>query len=87
MGHTEDMSKALVKRNSKSSGVVPGVAGAVIPGLGQLLNGETDKAIGMAAVWGVALVAAPVFGWLAGALAFSMHVVGGVDGYVQGRKK
>ena len=48
------MSKALIKRGSgggdPASGIVPAVASAIIPGVGQLINGETDKAIGVFAV-------------------------------------
>ena len=53
------MSKALVRReggggSGNGSGVVPAVCSAIIPGVGQLVNGETDKAIGVFAIYAVA---------------------------------
>lgn len=83
------MSKALVRRNG--SGVVPAVCSAVIPGVGQLVNGETDKAIGVFAVYVVAgagfIGALPLIGPIAGLLAGATWLYGVADGYVQGRKK
>ncbi|HEU0029007.1 MAG TPA: hypothetical protein VFQ53_00150 [Kofleriaceae bacterium] len=86
------MSKALVRRKSGGgSGVVPAVASAIIPGVGQLVNGETDKAIGVFAVYTVAgagfLASIPVVGWAAGLIAAGTWLYGVADGYVQGRKK
>ena len=84
------MGNALMRRGG-GSGVVPGVAGLLIPGLGQLINGEGDKALGMFSIWAIAglgiVGAIPVVGWLAGGVVTGMHIVGGVDGYVRGRKK
>ena len=63
------MSKALVKRSGGGSGIVPAVCSAIIPGVGQLVNGETDKAIGVFAVSVVAgasfLGAIPILGPIA----------------------
>lgn len=84
------MSKALVRRGS-GSGVVPAIASALIPGVGQLVNGETDKAIGVAAVYFVAgasfLGVIPILGGVAGLVAGATWIYGVADAYVQGRKK
>lgn len=67
------------------------MASAIIPGVGQLVNGETDKAIGVAAVYFVAgagvIGAIPIVGWAAGLVAFGTWLYAVGDGYVQGRKK
>ena len=86
------MSKALVKHNGGGgSGVVPAVASAIIPGVGQLLNGETDKAIGVFAVAVIAgssfLGALPILGSAAALIYGATWLYGVADGYVQGRKK
>jgi len=86
------MSKALVRRSSgRGSGVVPAVCSAIIPGVGQLVNGETDKAIGVAAVYFVAgagvIGAIPIVGWAAGIVAAGTWLYGVADGYLQGKKK
>jgi TM2 domain-containing membrane protein YozV len=86
------MSNALVKSEPNNGrGAVAGVASLLIPGVGQLINGETDKAIGMGAVFlvtGVGLLTGlPLIG---GALALvhgCMHVYAGADAYIQGRRK
>ena len=83
------MGTELVRR--ESSGVVPAVCSAVVPGLGQLVNGETDKAIGVfavAAVTGASVIGhIPVVGWVAGLICSATWVYGVADGYIQGRKK
>lgn len=85
------MSKALVKQSSGASGAVPAVASAFLPGLGQLLNGEGDKALGVFAVWGIAglsLVGAiPLIGSVAGLVGGATWVYGVADGYFTGKKK
>ncbi len=88
------MSKALVRRSGggdTASGVVAGVASAVIPGVGQLINGETDKAIGVfvvAAVSGAGFLASiPLVGTIAGAVYGVTWLYGVCDGYLQGRKR
>ncbi len=85
------MSKALVKRGGGGSGIVPAVCSAVIPGVGQLINGESDKAIGVFAVWGVAglsiVGAIPIVGWAAGLIGGATWLYAVADGYVQGRKR
>lgn len=84
------MSKALVRRGS-GSGVVPAIASALIPGVGQLVNGETDKAIGVfvvAAVTGASFLGAiPLIGSVAGLVWGATWLYGVADAYVQGRKK
>ena len=85
------MSKALVRRSGSGSGVVPAVCSALIPGVGQLVNGETDKAIGVFVVAAVAgasfLGAIPLIGSLAGLVYGATWVYGVADGYIQGKKK
>ncbi len=84
------MSKALVRQGS-GSGVVPAVCSALIPGVGQLVNGETDKAIGVFAVAAVAgssfLGAIPLLGAAAGLVFAATWLYGVADGYLTGRKK
>ena len=86
------MSKALVRRTGgRGSGVVPAVCSALIPGVGQLVNGETDKAIGVfvvAAVSGASFLGAiPLIGTVAGLVYGATWLYGVADGYLQGRKK
>lgn len=85
------MSKALVKRSGGGSGVVPAVCSALLPGLGQAVNGESDKAIGVMATYLVAgagvVGAIPVIGWFAGAIAGATWIYAVADGYFTGRKK
>lgn len=85
------MSKALVKSGGGGSGVVPAVCSALLPGLGQVVNGESDKGVGMMAVAVVAgagfVGALPLIGWLAGPVYGLTWIVSVADGYIQGRKK
>jgi TM2 domain-containing membrane protein YozV len=85
------MSKALVKRSGGGNGVIPAVCSALLPGIGQWVNGEADKGIGVMAVYLVAgagvVGAIPVIGWLAGAIAGATWVYGVADAYFTGRKK
>lgn len=88
------MSKAIMKRpssGSKLDGAVPAVASAVVPGLGQLINGEGDKALGVfvtAAVAGAGFIGSlPLIGTVAGAVWTCTWVYGVADGYITGRKK
>jgi hypothetical protein len=82
------MSKSLV-RKTDSGGVVPAVCSGFLPGLGQLVNGETDKAIGVFAVSAIAGVATqiPVIGWAAGIVAGGTWLYGIVDGYIGRRRR
>lgn len=89
------MSKALVKsrggRRDNVAGVIPAACSAVIPGLGQLINGETDKAIGVFAVAAVAglsfLHVIPVLGAAAALIGGATWVYGVADGFLEGRKR
>ena len=87
------MSTALVKssRSGGGSGVVPAVCSFVIPGVGQLINGETDKAIGVfavAALTGAAFLGGlPILGGVLGLVHLATHVYAVGDAYIQGRKK
>ena len=85
------MSKALVKRSDAGTGVVPAVCSLVVPGAGQLINGESDKALGVFAVAIVSgagfLLGLPLIGGIAAAVHLATHVYAVGDAYVQGRKK
>lgn len=86
------MSNALVKRSgSGGSGVVPAVCSALIPGVGQLINGESDKALGVFVVSVVTgagfLLGLPLIGGLFGLTHLATHVYAVGDAYIQGRKK
>jgi len=71
--------------------VVPAVASAFIPGLGQLVNGESDKAAGVfvtALVCGAGVVAAiPLIGPIAGVVGGLTWIYGVADGFFTGRKR
>jgi hypothetical protein len=89
------MSNALVKRDDGSSsggsGVVPAVCSLVIPGTGQLINGETDKAIGVFAVSVVTgaafFLGLPLIGGAIGLVHAATHLYAVGDAYIQGKKK
>jgi hypothetical protein len=86
------MSKALVRQSGGGgSGVVPAVASLVVPGVGQLINGESDKAVGVFAVAVVSglsfLGVIPVLGGIAGLVHLATHVYAVGDAYIQGKKK
>lgn len=94
MRHTwGTMSNSLMKRpsSSKIDGVVPAAASFFIPGVGQLINGQGDKALGVFATWFVCglgfLGALPVIGQVAGAVALGTQIYAVADGYITGRKK
>ena len=89
------MSKALIRRpggsgGSTGRGVVSGVASGFVPGLGQLINGESDKAIGVfavAAVAGLGLWSSiPILGPVAGLVAGGTWLYGVADGYLTGKR-
>jgi TM2 domain-containing membrane protein YozV len=71
------------------SGVVPAVCSAIIPGVGQLVNGETDKAIGVfvVAAGAGALHHVPLVGAFAGLVFVGTWLYGVADGYIHGRKR
>ena len=87
------MSKSLMKRPSGSQvdGVIPAAASFFIPGVGQLINGQGDKALGVFATWAVCgasfLGALPLVGTVAGAIALGTHIYAVADGYFTGRSK
>jgi len=91
------MGNSLEKRSSGSAagGLVPAVASGVVPGLGQLLNGEGDKALGVFAVafvcgaglMGGLLGGIPIVGGLAGLVGGVTWLYAVADGYLTGRKK
>lgn len=79
------------RSGSVADGAVPAVASAVVPGLGQLINGEGDKALGVFAVATVAGLSfwagLPLLGGVAGLIAGVTWVYGVADGYIQGRRR
>ena len=88
------MSKSLVKSSSSGSGaagIVPAVCSGFVPGLGQLVNGEVDKAIGVFAVSTVAglgiIGALPLIGGIAALVGGATWLYGVGDAYFTGRKK
>ena len=90
----DPMSNALVKSSSSSSGgsgLVPAACSLVIPGVGQLINGETDKAIGVfvvAAATGAAFLGGlPLIGGVLGLVHLATHVYAVGDAYIQARRK
>lgn len=86
-----------MKRSSGSTGggLVPAVASGFVPGLGQLLNGEGEKALGVfvvAFVCGAGLMSGllggiPIIGGLAGLVGVVTWIYAVLDGYLTGRKK
>jgi hypothetical protein len=88
------MSNALTRyarRGGGGSGVVPAVCSAFVPGVGQLINGDTDKAIGVFVVAGVSglsfIGAIPLLGSLAAAVYGVTWLYGVGDAFVRGRAK
>jgi TM2 domain-containing membrane protein YozV len=89
------MSRSLVKSGGgmrdNVAGIVPAACSAVIPGLGQLVNGDTDKAIGVFVVAAVSassfIGAIPLIGTVAGLVWGATWLYGVADGYLEGRKK
>jgi hypothetical protein len=89
------MGNGLMRRTSVVDGAVPAVASGFVPGLGQLINGEGDKAIGVfavaaicgAGVMGGLLGGIPIIGGLAGLIGGVTWIYGVADGYFTGRKK
>jgi TM2 domain-containing membrane protein YozV len=84
------MTTSLVKK-SKAKGVVPAAASFVVPGVGQLLNGQGTKALG---VFGVALATGaafmtglPLIGAVIGVAHLATHGYAVGDAYIQARKK
>jgi TM2 domain-containing membrane protein YozV len=84
------MSTSLQKR-SKVTGVVPAAASFAVPGVGQLLNGQGTKALGVfgvAVATGAAVLAGlPLIGGIIGIAHIATHAYAVGDAYVQARKK
>ena len=84
------MSKALVKRSDGGLHPIPAVCSALLPGLGQLVKGDTDKGVGLLAVAVVAgssvLGALPLLGGVAG-LVYAGTWIYGVADAALARKK
>ena len=88
--HGALMSSAFGKP-SKVKGVVPATASLIVPGVGQLMNGQGTKAVG---VFGIALATGaafmtglPLIGAVIGVAHVATHVYAVGDAYVQARKK
>jgi TM2 domain-containing membrane protein YozV len=84
------MTTALTKR-SKARGVVPAAASLVVPGAGQLINGQGTKALG---VFGIAmatgaafLTGLPILGVVIGTAHVVTHVYAVGDAYFTSRAK
>lgn len=84
------MSNSLAKR-SKAKGVVPAAASLVVPGVGQLINGQGTKAVsvfGVAMATGAAFMTGlPLLGGIIGLAHLATHAYAVGDAYVQARKK
>lgn len=69
---------------------MPAICSAFVPGVGQLLNGESEKAIGVFVVAGVSglsfLGAIPLLGSLAGLVYAGTWLYGVGDAYLRGRR-
>lgn len=80
-----------MKTGGGGSGLVPGIASAIVPGLGQLINGQSDKAIGVfvvSVVTGFSVIRwIPIIGRLAIVVGAITWVYGVVDAYVTGKNK
>ena len=84
------MTTSLRKR-SKATGVVPAAASFALPGVGQLINGQGAKALGVfgvAVATGAAVLAGlPLIGGIIGIAHLATHAYAVGDAYVQARKK
>ena len=85
------MGNELVKTGGGSNGVVPAIGSLILPGVGQLINGESDKGIGMIVVSVVTgagfLIGLPLVGGIFGLAHLATRVYAVGDAYLQGRKK
>jgi TM2 domain-containing membrane protein YozV len=89
------MSSTSLEKRSAASGLVPAVASGIVPGLGQLLNGEGTKALGVfaialvcgAGIFGNLLGWIPLIGGLAGVVGVITWIYAVADGYLTGRKR
>lgn len=87
LSNLSNMSNSLVRR-SKGGGVVPAVCSGLLPGAGQLVNGESDKAIGVFVVAAGAglLTQVPLIGGIAAIVAGGTWLYGVIDGYMGKRR-
>jgi len=89
------MSKALTTTGGSEPnnvrGVIAGVGSVILPGVGQLINGETNKGIGVGVTYlgagAIAAIGIPLIAPVAGAVACLTWIYGVADGFLQGRKK
>ena len=74
-----------------SSGLLPAACSAVVPGVGQLVNGEPGKALGVLVVATLAganfLGALPLLRSVAGAIYGATLIHSLADGFVRGRRR
>ncbi len=74
-----------------SSGLLPAACSALVPGVGQLVNGEPGKALGVLVVATVAgasfLGAIPLLGSVAGVAYAATWLYSVADGFVRGRRR
>ena len=70
-------------RRSNGGGIVPAACSWFIPGLGQLVNGDSSKAIGVFAVCGIAALATqlPLIGGIAAVVAGGTWIYGIANAY------
>ncbi len=85
------MASTALTKPSKARGVVPAAASFVVPGAGQLINGQGSKALG---VFGIAvatgaafLTGLPLLGGVIAVAHLATHAYAVGDAYVQARKK
>lgn len=86
------MSKALTKTGgSKTRGIVPAVASAIIPGVGQMINGQTEKGVGVLVVYAVAGASViswiPIIGAVGSVIAGVTWLYAVADGYITAKNK
>ncbi len=85
------MGKAIEKKGGTTQGVISGVASALVPGLGQFVNGENDKAIGVLTVWAgmgaISWLGIPIISGIAGMASVGTWIYGVADGYFRGKKE
>ena len=70
-------------RRSKGGGIIPAACSWFIPGLGQLVNGDSNKALGVFVVCGVAVLATqlPLIGGIAALVAGGTWLYGVANAY------
>lgn len=79
------------RKPSKLTGIAPAGASLVVPGVGQLINGQGKKAVtvfGVALATGAAFMTGlPLLGGVIAAAHLVTHAYGVGDAYIQARKK